>query len=284
MAGQPGENEIADAIEDGRIRGQDGAWQMLAQRVNDTPEYRRQFDWIIGPDEPVHISDIGRAIADYITFDFRTTNSAYDAFLNGDDGSLTNDQVRGMSLFYGKGGCDDCHSGVFQTDHAFHAIGVPQFGPGKGHGSAGYADHGRSAVTGDPDDAYKFRTPSLRNVTLTAPYGHNGAYAGLEDMVRHHLDPLTMLAEYTLEYAEMQELVLSVSDTDVLDDFYEMLRLGMAVELEPVTLRDEEVDAIIAFLGALEDPIGRTGRLGVPDSVPSGLPLDPLNIADAPPS
>lgn len=283
MGGQPGENPIADAIAAGEVRGPNGAWQMLAERVEAIPEYRKQFDWIIGPDEPIHVTDIGRAIADYITFDFRTTDSRYDAFLRGDDASLTNQEVRGMSLFYGKGGCGTCHSGVFQTDHQFHAIGVPQFGPGKGHGP-GYADHGRAAVTGDPEDAYKFRTPSLRNVTLTAPYGHNGAYAKLEDMVRHHLDPLTMLAEYTLEYAQMQDVVLSVSDTEVLQDFDEMLRLGMAVELEPIKLKDDEVDAILAFLGALEDPIARTGRLGVPEAVPSGLPLDPLELMDQPPS
>ncbi|UXX83702.1 cytochrome-c peroxidase [Roseovarius pelagicus] len=283
MAGQPGENPIADAVEEGHIRGQDGAWQMLATRVEAIPAYRKQFDWIIGEGEPIHITDIGRAIADYISFDFRTTDSKFDAFLRGDDASLTNAEIRGMSLFYGKGGCGDCHSGVFQTDHSFHAIGIPQFGPGKGHGP-GYADHGRAAVTGDPQDAYKFRTPSLRNVSLTAPYGHNGAYANLEDMVRHHLDPLTMLAEYTLEYALFQDMQLSVSDTEVLEDFDEMLRLGMAVELEPLELHDDEVDAILAFLGALEDPIARTGRLGVPDAVPSGLPLDPLNLTDLPPS
>lgn len=283
MAGQAGENPIADAVAAGRIRGQDGAWQMLAARVEAIPEYRKQFDWIIGAGEPIHITDIGRAIADYITFDFRSTDSRYDAFLRGDDTALTNTEIQGMWLFYGKGGCGDCHGGLFQTDHDFHAIGIPQFGPGKGHGP-GYADHGRAAVTGDPADAYKFRTPSLRNVTLTAPYGHNGAYARLEDMLRHHLDPLTMLAEYTLGYALLQNMQLSVSDTEVLEDFDEVQRLGMAVELEPVSLHDDEVEAILAFLGALEDPIARSGRLGVPDAVPSGLPLDPLNLNDLPPS
>ncbi len=257
MSGQPGENQIADAVAAGHIRGQDGAWQMLAARVEAIPEYRKGFDLIIGKDEPIHITDIARAIADYITFDFRTTDSRFDAFLRGDDAALTNAEVRGMSLFYGKGGCADCHNGTFQTDHGFHAIGIPQLSPDKGH-EPDHADHGRAAVTGDPADAYKFRTPSLRNVTLTAPYGHNGAYDRLEDMVRHHLDPLTMLAEYTHP---------SVPDSEV-----------------PLFLQDDEVDAILEFLGALEDPIARTGRLGVPDAVPSGLPLDPQNLTDLPPS
>lgn len=273
MAGQPGENEIADALDAGRVQGPDGAWQLLADRVEAIPEYRRRFDWLIGKDTPIHITDIGTIIAAYIAFDFRTTDSAYDAFLRGEDAALTNQQVRGMSLFYGKASCATCHSGTFQTDHDFHAIGVPQFGPGKGHGP-GYADHGRAGVTGDKADSYKFRTPSLRNVTLTGPYGHNGAYAELEDMVRHHLDPLTMLAEYTTEYARLHDVQLDGSDTEALEDFDEMLRLGMAVELEPIDLSDDEVDAIMAFLAALEDPIARTGRMGVPERVPSELPLD----------
>jgi len=275
MAGQPGENPVADAVEAGHIRGLDGAWQMIATRVEQVPAYRTRFDWIIGPDEPIHISDVGRAIADYITFEFRATDSAFDAFLRGAPDALGPDQFRGMQLFYGKAKCATCHSGTFQTDHAFHAIGIPQFGPGKGHGAGGYADHGRGFVTGKHEDYYRFRTPSLRNVTLTAPYGHNGAYKKLEDMVRHHLDPLTMLAEYTLEYASLPEINLDGSDTNALEDFDEMLAIGIATEIAPVPLTDPEVAAIMAFLSALEDPISDKGaRLGVPDMVPSGLPLD----------
>ena len=276
MGGQAGENDVADALAGGKIKGPGGAWAILVARIEAIPEYRARFDWIIGPQQPIHITDIGRVLADYIAFDFRTTQSPYDAFLRGEDMALSNTQVRGMSLFYGKAGCADCHSGAFQTDHDFHAIGIPQFGRGKGHGD-GYADHGHSAVTGNKADIYKFRTPSLRNVTLTAPYGHNGAYARLEDMVRHHLDPLTMLAEYDIaDHARLHNVSLRASDTAALDDFDEVLRVGMAVELEPIDLSDGEVAALMAFLGALEDPIARTGRLGVPDAVPSGLPLDPF--------
>lgn len=273
MLGQPGENPLADRVAAGHIRGLDGAWQMLAQRVSQVPEYRRRFAWILGPDEPVHITDIARVIADYITFEFRSTDSPFDAFLRGDDLALDNEQLHGMALFYGKGGCGTCHSGPFQTDHAYHAIGLPQLGPGKGHGP-GYADHGRAAVTGREADRYRFRTPSLRNVTLTAPYGHNGAYARLEDMVRHHLDPLTMLAEYTPDRARLHDVALEVADTDSLEDFDEWLRIAMAVEIAPVALSDREVTAILAFLAALEDPTARSGRLGLPDGVPSGLPPD----------
>lgn len=273
MAGRPGENDVADAVAEGRIRGLDGAWQIIAERVAAVPEYRRRFAWILGESEPIHVTDIARVLADYVTFEFRATDSPYDAFLRGDDTALDNEQLRGMALFHGKAGCGICHSGPFQTDHDFHAIGLPPLGPGKGHGPKGSADWGRAAVTGLPEDRYRFRTPSLRNVTLTAPYGHDGAYARLEDMVRHHLDPLTALAEYMPEGAD-----LPASETAALEDFDEIRDIGMAVELAPVALGDGEVAAILAFLAALQDPVALTGRLGVPDAVPSGLALDPVPL------
>lgn len=275
MAGQPGENPVADAVAAGRVHGPDGAWQMLADRVAAIPDYRRRFAWMKGADAPLHIADIGHAIAAFVAFEFRSTDSPFDAFLLGDDTALSNDQLRGMSLFYGKARCATCHSGVFQTDHGFHALGIPPIGPGKGHGP-GYSDHGRAAVTGAEEDRYRFRTPSLRNVTLTAPYGHNGAYAALEDMIRHHADPLTMLAEYEPEKARLHSLPLPAPDTAALEDFDEMLRIAMAVEIAPVPLSETEIAALLAFLEALEDPGAARGRLGMPAAVPSGLPVDAL--------
>ena len=278
MAGAPGENPVADALAADRVHGSDGGWQMLADRVQAIPGYRQRFTWLNGNSDPLHITDIGNVIGDFIAFEFRSTNSAFDAFLRGDDAVLSNDQRRGMSLFYGKADCASCHSGLFQTDHQFHALGLPPIGPGKGHGPSGYADHGRAAVTGKQEDLYRFRTPSLRNVTLTAPYGHNGAYATLEDMIRHHTDPLTFLAEYTVDKARLHPLTRPgpAPDTAALEDFDEMLRIGMSVEIEPVPLSDNEISAILAFLTALEDPRALQGRLGVPAAVPSGLPLDPM--------
>lgn len=274
MAGQPGENDIADAVVAGNVHGPHGAWQMLADRVAAIPEYRQRFAWLKGNDEALHISDIGSVIGDFIAFEFRSVDSPFDAFLRGEDGALSNAQLRGMSLFYGKGDCASCHSGLFQTDHRFHSLGIPPVGPGKGHGPGGYADHGRAGVTGDPQDLYAFRTPSLRNVTITAPYGHNGAYGELEDIIRHHLDPLTWLAQYKVDKALLPEVEVDIPDTAALDDFDEMLRIAMSVEREPLYLRDDEIQAIIAFLAALEDPGAAHGRLGAPYTVPSGLPVD----------
>ena len=274
MAGQPGENEIADAVITGHVHGPDGAWAMLAARIAAIPEYRQRFAWLKGNDDPLHITDIGQVIGDFIAFEFRSVDSPFDAFLRGDDSALSNDQRRGMSLFYGKARCATCHSGLYQTDHGFHALGLPPIGPGKGHGPDGYADHGRAGVTGDRHDLYSFRTPSLRNVTITAPYGHNGAYAELEDIIRHHLDPLTWLAQYKVDKALLPKVETDIPDTAALDDFDEMLRIAMSVRLDPLALRNDEIQAIIAFLAALEDPQAGRGRLGAPYNVPSGLPVD----------
>lgn len=68
----------------------------------------------------------------------------------------------GANLFYGKENCATCHTGYFLSDQKFHAIGVPQIGPGKGDNVDGRDDFGRETVSGDIADRYTFRTPSLR--------------------------------------------------------------------------------------------------------------------------
>ena len=128
-------------------------------------------------------------------------------------------------------------------------------------------------VTGDPADAYRFRTPSLRNVALTAPYGHAGAYATLEGVVRHHLDPVGALRAYDRTQAVLPDLD-GAEDFRVLDDPAEMDAIAAANELAPTALSDAEVAALLAFLGALTDEGAAEGRLGVPEAVPSGLRVD----------
>ena len=129
---------------------------------------------------------------------WRADNSRFDRFLRGDRSALSRLEKRGMRVFYGKrrGNCASCHSGTFQTDHSFRAIAMPQVGPGKGDGTSGHEDFGRERVSGDPADRYRFRVPTLRNIALTAPYGHAGAFGSLEAMVRHHLDTVASLQAY----------------------------------------------------------------------------------------
>ncbi|WP_323781974.1 cytochrome-c peroxidase [Thalassovita sp.] len=273
MAGVEGENPVADAVDRGNERK---GWKILAERVDAIPEYRKQFDALIGADKPVHITDIAIAMAEFINFEFQACESPFDAYLAGDETALNDAEKRGMDLFYGKADCADCHSGTFLSDQDFHAIGVPQFGPGKGdqeEDDRPYVDLGREMVTGDPRDSYRFRTPALRNVALTAPYGHSGAFPTLEGMVRHHLDPVKSLVHYDRKQAILQDVDV-IDDWQAYDEGLEVAFIAAAIELEPIALSDSEVDDILAFLNALTDKEAAKGRLGIPETVPSGLPVD----------
>jgi cytochrome c peroxidase len=125
------------------------------------------------------------------------------------------------------------------------------------------------------EDAYRFRTPSLRNVALTGPYGHNGAYPTLEGIIRHHADPLGGLDAWRSEMAQLPEVPwLQRADFIIHQDSREMARVRAAIDLEPRDLSDAQIMELVAFLGALTGKSSIHGRLGKPDAVPSGLRVD----------
>ena len=271
MSGHYSENDVAQAVRQGFLAHQGGAWDIIAGRVADMPEYRVMFNAVIGQRD-IRFTDISNVIADFITYEWRADNSAFDRYLAGEPLEATAEV--GRELFYGKAGCSACHAGRFQTDHGFHAIAMPQIGPGKAaRFESHHRDVGRLRVTGLAADAYRFRTPSLRNVTETGPYGHDGAYATLEAMVRHHLDPVAGLMRYDRTQAILPELA-GAQDWAILDSAEEVALIAAANDLAPVGLSDAEVIAILGFLAALRDEASLYGRLGIPDSVPSGLPVD----------
>ncbi|UAB89890.1 cytochrome-c peroxidase [Ruegeria sp. SCSIO 43209] len=269
MAGHYSENDVSQAVRLGLLTQEGGAWDLIAARVAAIPEYEQRFSQV-APGDTITFSAIANVIADFIAFEWRAVNSPFDLAMRGES-ELPEDAQRGMQLFYGKAGCSICHSGWFQTDHKFHSIAMPQIGPGKAARFESHVrDDGRLRVTGDAEDAFAFRTPSLRNVTLTAPYGHNGAYAQLEDIVRHHLDPEDSLRSYSLEMAVLPDFPgakdqLPLSNPENLD------AIARSSDLSRLTLTDQEISALLSFLASLEDP---AERLGVPDQVPSGLPVD----------
>ncbi|PUB14901.1 cytochrome-c peroxidase [Yoonia sediminilitoris] len=268
MAGHYSENDISRAVRQGLLAQPGGAWEKIAGRVASIPEYEQRFAAAL-PGDDITFAAIANVIADFIAFEWRADNALFDRAMAG-TASLPQQAAQGMDLFYGRAGCADCHAGWLQTDHGFHAIALPQFGPGKAARFESHArDEGRLRVTGDPADAFAFRTPSLRNVTLTAPYGHNGAYPTLEGIVRHHLDPVAALRAYDVQQAILPALP-HVNDTRILTDPGEMNAIAAASDLGPQSLRDTEIAALIAFLQTLEDP---AEQLGIPKTVPSGLPV-----------
>ncbi|CAI8235036.1 MAG: Cytochrome c551 peroxidase [SAR116 cluster bacterium] len=275
MAGNPKENEVAGALHD-RI---DAVWPILAKRVRVVPEYGQMFVETfddIDTTEEVTIAHIGEALAAFIAIEFRSDDSPFDAFLAGDETALTPTQRRGADLFYGKAGCADCHSGSLLTDQKFHALAIPPFGPGRTRRFDPYTrDVGRMGETDDLADAYRFRTPSLRNIALTAPYGHNGAYPDLEGIIRHHLDPQGSFDAWQQDFAQLPEAPwLAPIDFVVWQDRFEIARVRAKIDITPRALADDEVAALVDFMGALTGASTSNPLFGVPDTVPSGLPVD----------
>ena len=270
MAGHYAESDMSRAVRQGLLTHDGGAWAILTDRIEAIPAYRGAFDAAYGAERAVDFAGIADALAAFIALEWRADDSAFDRHLCMGE-ALSPLAAQGMDLFYGKADCAACHTGRYQTDHAFHAIAMPQIGPGKAARFERHArDTGRMRVTGRADDAYAFRTPSLRNVTETAPYGHAGAYATLEAVLRHHLDPVGSLERYDRAQAVLPDLP-GAEDFRAMDDPREMGEIAAANMLAPQTLSEEESAALLAFLGALTDEGSIAGRLGVPDAVPSGL-------------
>ena len=275
MAGAPKENEVGGAIND-RI---DNAWPIIALAVRTNPDYGlmfvKAFESINTP-EDVDIVDIANALAAFMGTEWKNHDSPFDDYLAGDKTALTPAAKNGMELFYGDAGCASCHSGPLMSDQKFHALALPAFGPGKTRRfDPQPRDVGRMGESNQLEDAYRFRTPMLRNVSLTAPYGHNGAYPTLEGIVRHHLDPLAALDQWERDSAKLPAaLWLEVGDFAVQYDTREMARQRRNIDITPRHLSDDDVSDLIAFLESLTGKTAKTRPLGRPQTVPSGLTVD----------
>jgi len=274
MAGQAGENEVADAAAMGDVQT---VWYLLTERVMAIPEYQKLFraayPSLNVPDE-VTFTHIANAIGAFEAAAYRADNSTFDRYLRGEKRAMSVNARLGMKLFQRKAECANCHAGKFQTDHQFHALGVPQIGPGKGDGFNGHDDFGREQVTGDSYDRYKFRTPTLRNVVITGPWGHDGAYNTLNAMLKHHIDPENSLAQYDTAQATLPSRVdLDAIDFTVHNDPTSRAELAAAIEIQAIRLKEREINLLIDFLHALTDPQSLDLRSTVPARVPSGLSL-----------
>ena len=245
-------------------------WAALMERLLAVPGYVELFRAAY-PDTPVEelgFEHASFALAAYEIAAFTFMDSPWDRYLAGDGAALSEEARRGAILFYGEARCSTCHSGNLLTDQQYHNIAVPQLGPGKLSDEA--LDLGRFLETGLPADRYAFRTPPLRNVTLTAPYMHNGAYTTLEGAIRHHLNAADSLRGY---------------DPGALPPiFRETVRLEPQVQadvlksLDPLAaslpqLTDAQIGDLLAFLEALTSPSAVDLSGLVPNAVPSGLPV-----------
>jgi cytochrome c peroxidase len=142
--------------------------RVLISRLESVPEYRAQFRELYGG--PPNKQRVALAIDAYI-HKLTTPNSPFDRYAAGDKRALTDAQKRGLVLFVGKADCAMCHRGPNFADDQFHALGVPG------------NDVGRFNVTKVEADRNAFKTPTLRNIDLTAPYMHDGSLSTLRDVI-----------------------------------------------------------------------------------------------------
>jgi cytochrome c peroxidase len=145
-------------------------------RVRSIERYRALFSAAFGraPDA----AGLARALASYVRT-ILSGDSPYDRYLLGEAAALDEEARRGLRIFRGKGNCTLCHLGPNLTDEAFHNTGIAW---NDGH----FADEGRYGVTHDPKDRGAFKTPTLREVALSAPFMHDGSLPTLESVVDYY--------------------------------------------------------------------------------------------------
>lgn len=241
------------------------------------------YDPLVGPNDDLPYLAIGDALGHFME-SLVMTEAPWDAYVQGDRAALSDAAKRGAVLFYENGRCASCHAGELFSDFENHNIGVPQVGPGTGRfalGDPAYAgltnwDFGLEEITTLRGDRFKFRTPPLRGVALTAPYMHNGAYATLEDAIRHHLDPAAAYAEYDLAQLEPDMQAFGLNPAAPVFDARNPVVLGRGTGQTRIDLSEAEIADVIEFLKALTDPRMLDMTALAPQSVPSGLPVDVL--------
>ena len=185
----------------------------VLKKLRKIPDYAGRFEAVFDGRGP-GMETLGQALAAYQRT-LVSGNSPFDRWhFGGDETALDAAAKRGFGLFTGKAGCVSCHSvGKDQalfTDHQLHNTGLgyqasmgirpPKkrvtLAPGvfvdvdwdiiDDVGEAPPSDLGLYEITQDPNDRWKYRTPSLRNVALSAPYMHDGSLGSLEDVVRFY--------------------------------------------------------------------------------------------------
>lgn len=246
-----------DAIPGDEAQARSAALDTVLARLRGTGAYRTLFESAfpaeageVSSGARTHLIDsstLARALAAFER-ELVTGNSPYDRYVRGNRSALGETERQGLFLFHTKAKCADCHAGPSFSQYGLVVSGVPPFGPGASTRPGD--DLGREEHSGNPAQRYAFRTPSLRNVELTAPYMHNGVFSTLEDVIRYYNDGARPRHP-------------SVSD----DMLPTVLR-------KPLGLTEQERYALEAFLKSLTDNGSNLDPelLEVPDQVPSGLP------------
>ena len=152
------------------------------------------------PDTPSITPDlVVKALASYER-SLVSPPTRFDRWISGNPNALSAAEIEGFRLFTGKARCASCHSGWAFTDHGFHDIGLPG------------TDRGRGKVLGIATLDQAFKTPSLRELTWTGPYMHDGSLATLEDVLRHYETGITERPSLSRDLPRKLELTRAERD------------------------------------------------------------------------
>ena len=237
----------------GRAYPAEVALDSVAARLVSIPEYRTHFADAFGSGTTISAERVGEALAAFQRT-LVAMDSPVDRFLAGDSSALTSAQRRGMDAFE-DADCEECHEGRMFSDYDLRAEGV--------------AEHPLLAEPDTGGGRFRFRTPSLRNVALTAPYMHNGTLPTLGDVLRFYDEGRSRNPNVADRGGRGRR------DRDDGDGRPAVDRRFRGVD----DMSEQEMRDIVAFLEALTDE--RFDRT-VPTRVPSGLPPGGLIRARGP--
>ncbi|WP_157637700.1 cytochrome-c peroxidase [Flexithrix dorotheae] len=193
----------------------------LVEELKQIPDYKERFKKVFGKDT-IQSALIVRALAQFqrslVSFD-----SKYDRYLkSGEAGFLNALELEGMQLVEEK--CGGCHSGVNFTDLGFHNNGLDAEFPA----APEHVGKGRNRVTLNPEELGAFKTPTLRNIILTAPYMHDGRFKSIDEVLDHY-------AQNMVNSPTLDTLLTGQND-----------KIGIPIS-------ENEKQAIVAFLHTLTD-------------------------------
>jgi cytochrome c peroxidase len=264
--GQP--NELAAYADDqpNEVRS------AIMRRVLAIRQYVEMFNGAF-PGVPVNalgFEHAATALAAFETHALRRTNTPFDRYLARDNSALSVAAKRGARLFFGEADCASCHSGPLLGGITFANVGAPQVGPGVGGGAP--LDLGRGEVFANVEVyRFAFRAPPLRNVELTAPYMHSGAYPTLEAVVRHYSDVPKAVRSY--DVSQLPPSLRSAYHGDEATIAALLQSLDFRMRRQRLFTDQQQAD-LVAFLRSLTDPAARDLSSLAPQSVPSGLSID----------
>jgi cytochrome c peroxidase len=184
-------------------------WHIVVEDLKKSDLYIQMFDDAF-PGEEITKDLAANAIAQFEKTIISST-SKFDKFLKGQY-QLTEKELRGYDLFFSEqADCFHCHSGALITDLEFHNNGLDLV----------HTDLGLELVTGNPNDRGKFKTPTLRNISYTAPYMHDGRFATLDEVIEFYSSEVKISAtiDPLMEFATNGGVQMSEQQKEELKSF-----------------------------------------------------------------